>query len=105
MGVTRRLVAMIVRSLDYSRGRATMSHESMLSAEYDECLAILRWSPLDLSVVLDCDERMARRWRAGRMQIPAHVAGLLRTWRRIIEIAPAVYRDPEQYLSAWNPCS
>ena len=51
----------------------------MTSDKFRTCLDTLGWSQRSLARLLDCDERMVRRWAAGQYSIPDNVAGWLAT--------------------------
>lgn len=42
-----------------------------------ECLTLVRWSQRGLADVLECDNRLVRRWAAGESEIPAGVASTI----------------------------
>jgi len=44
-----------------------------------ECLSLLRWTQRGLAEVLECDDRLVRRWASGGAEIPASVAAWLET--------------------------
>ena len=51
----------------------------MTATELRECLDALCWSQRHLGDVLTADERLIRKWAAGRVAIPENVAVWLRT--------------------------
>ncbi len=44
-----------------------------------ECLGLLRWSQRGLAEVLECDDRLVRRWASGDGSVPAEVSAWLET--------------------------
>ncbi|MGN6284514.1 MAG: hypothetical protein ACTHM2_05120 [Afipia sp.] len=51
----------------------------MNSERFVECLALLHWSQRGLATVLECDDRLVRRWASGDAEIPIPVAAWLET--------------------------
>lgn len=49
----------------------------MTPDRFRECLTRLRFSTRGLADVLGCDDRMVRRWSAGRVPIPAEIVAWL----------------------------
>jgi plasmid maintenance system antidote protein VapI len=49
----------------------------MTPARLAECLDLLRWSQRGLAAAIGYDDRLIRRWIAGRRPIPVHVAAWL----------------------------
>ena len=49
----------------------------MTPIRYREALGLLGINPAGLSLMLDCDERLARRWASGRVPIPDALAAWL----------------------------
>jgi hypothetical protein len=52
------------------------------------CLTALRWTQRGLSVALECDDRLVRRWAAGEAEIPASVAAWIETLAKAHEALP-----------------
>ncbi len=55
---------------------------------FRESLAALHWSQRGLAAVLQCDDRIIRRWSSGEAEIPASVAAWLETLARCHESVP-----------------
>lgn len=53
----------------------------MTCEEFKKCLVAIGWSGHNLARALTTDERLVRRWAAGRVAIPQNVAEWLRTLR------------------------
>jgi plasmid maintenance system antidote protein VapI len=51
-------------------------------------LASLRWTQRGLAAILECDDRIVRRWIDGQADIPASVAAWLETLAQCHEAAP-----------------
>ena len=49
----------------------------MTPDRFRDVLRLLHWSGRGLSAILECDERLIRRWAAGQNPIPQSVAGWL----------------------------
>ena len=53
-----------------------------------EILDELRWSQRDLAALVDCNERLARRWAAGAAPVPALIAQWLEERVRLHRTMP-----------------
>lgn len=53
-----------------------------------EALVALRWTQRGLASLLECDDRLVRRWAAGEADIPASVAAWLEALAQCHEAAP-----------------
>jgi hypothetical protein len=51
-------------------------------------LAALRWTQRGLAAILECDDRLIRRWAADQAPIPASVAAWLETLAKVHEELP-----------------
>jgi len=60
----------------------------MTPERFAETLASLRWTQRGLATVLDCDDRLVRRWAAGGAEIPASVAAWLETLAQAHDAIP-----------------
>ena len=75
----------------------------MTPDRYREVLGLLRMNPTGLSLLIDCDERLARRWASGRVPIPAELAAWLEDAAALYERLPIPkpewnYRPPLEAL-------
>jgi hypothetical protein len=53
-----------------------------------ECLASLRWTQRGLAAILQCDDRLVRRWAADQADIPASVGAWLETLAKAHDALP-----------------
>lgn len=60
----------------------------MTPARFHEALASLRWTQRGLAAILECDDRLVRRWASGEADIPASVAAWLETLAQCHEATP-----------------
>lgn len=60
----------------------------MTPARFNECLASLRWTQRGLAAILECDDRLIRRWAGGQADIPASVAAWLETLAQAHDAIP-----------------
>lgn len=52
------------------------------------CLVALGWTQRGLAAILQCDDRIIRRWASGEAEIPVSVAAWLETLTKVHEAAP-----------------
>lgn len=62
----------------------------MTPKRFNECLASLRWTQRGLATILDCDDRLIRRWASedDPAEIPASVAAWLEVLAQAHEAVP-----------------
>ena len=58
-----------------------------------ECLDLRRWTQRGLADVLQCDDRLVRRWAAGEAEVPPSVA----TWLETLGLAHAAAPPPTEW--------
>ncbi|MCE2578015.1 hypothetical protein LDL36_05735 [Komagataeibacter sp. FNDCR1] len=61
----------------------------MTPTRFRECLAAIGWSQRGFATKIGADERLARRWAAGRADIPPSIAAWLEVLARIHEEFPS----------------
>lgn len=49
----------------------------MTPERFNECLALLRWSQIDLATALECDVFLTNAWSNGLEPVPADIAAWL----------------------------
>jgi len=59
----------------------------MTPSRFNACLAALGWTKRGLAAILECDDRLVRRWAEGT-DIPASVAAWLETLAKTHEALP-----------------
>ncbi len=60
----------------------------MTPKRFTQCLASLRWTQRGLAAILECDDRLVRRWASGEADIPASVAAWLETLAQAHDAIP-----------------
>jgi len=60
----------------------------MKGKRLNECLASLRWTQRGLAAILECDDRLVRRWASDQADIPASVAAWLETLAQAHDAIP-----------------
>jgi hypothetical protein len=60
----------------------------MTPERFNDCLASLRWTQRGLATILECDDRLIRRWAAGQADIPASVTAWLETLAQAHDAIP-----------------
>jgi hypothetical protein len=51
----------------------------MTPARFTECLLHIRWTPMNLASLLQCDLALVDAWESGKEEIPAKLAAWLET--------------------------
>ncbi|WP_082530086.1 hypothetical protein [Rhizobium sp. Root1203] len=51
----------------------------MTPARFTECLLHIRWTPMNLASLLQCDLALVDAWESGEEEIPEKLAGWLET--------------------------
>lgn len=65
----------------------------MTPDRFRDVLRLLHWSGRGLADILDCDERLVRRWAAGSQAIPPAVA----EWLNVLAHAHAANPAPKDW--------
>lgn len=60
----------------------------MTPNRFRDCLTALSWTQRGLAAILDCNDRVVRRWASGEADIPASVAAWLETLAQAHDAIP-----------------
>lgn len=81
-------IARIIEELARSVVRRERENRPMTPARFKSCLTALHWTQRGLAAILECDDRLIRRWASGDADIPASVAAWLEALAQAHEALP-----------------